>query len=79
MEIRDIYDVNRMPTGLTAVRGDTLPDGLYHMVIHVCIFSSDGRMLIQKRQSTKKGFPDMWDVSCGGCSVTGETDRKSTR
>lgn len=75
MEIRDLYDVNRLPTGLTAVRGEMLPDGLYHMVIHVCIFNSEGKMLIQQRQSTKVGFPDMWDVTCGGCSVTGETSR----
>lgn len=75
MELRDIYDVNRLPTGLTAVRGDRLSDGFYHMVIHICIFNSEGKMLIQKRQPTKKGFPDMWDVTCGGCSVKGETSR----
>ena len=45
------------------------------MVIHICIFNSDGKMLIQQRQPTKKGFPDMWDVTCGGCSVAGESSR----
>lgn len=77
METRDIYNIDRLPTGLTAVRGEELPDGLYHMVIHVCIFNSEGKMLIQKRQTTKKGFPNMWDVSCGGCSITGETSRET--
>ena len=77
METRDIYNIDRLPTGQTAVRGEELPDGLYHMVIHVCIFNSEGKMLIQKRQPTKKGFPDMWDVSCGGCSIKGETSRDS--
>ena len=75
METRDIYDINRLPTGLTAVRGEALPAGLYHMVIHICIFNSEGKMLIQKRQTTKTGFPDMWDVTCGGCSIKGETSR----
>ena len=75
METRDIYDINRLPTGLTAVRGESLPAGLYHMVIHICIFNSEGKMLIQKRQTTKTGFPDMWDVTCGGCSIKGETSR----
>lgn len=75
MEIRDLYDVNRLPTGLTGVRGEEPPEGCYHTVIHICIFNSEGKMLIQQRQSTKAGFPDMWDVTCGGCSVAGETSR----
>ena len=75
MEIRDLYDVNRLPTGLTGVRGEKPPEGCYHTVIHICIFNSEGKMLIQQRQPTKVGFPDMWDVTCGGCSVAGETSR----
>lgn len=75
MEIRDLYDVNRLPTGLTGVRGEKPPEGCYHTVVHICIFSSEGKMLIQQRQPTKVGFPDMWDVTCGGCSVAGETSR----
>lgn len=77
METRDIYNIDRLPTGRTAVRGEPIPDGAYHMVIHVCIFNSEGKMLIQKRQPTKKGFPNMWDVSCGGCSIKGETSRET--
>ena len=75
MELWDIYDIDRMPTGKTAERGNALSDGEYHAVIHVCIFNSEGKMLIQQRQSTKKGWPDYWDVSCGGCCIAGETTR----
>ena len=48
-EIIDLYDVNREHTGLTAVRGEKLPEGTYRMVVHVCIFNNKGEMLIQKR------------------------------
>ena len=77
MEIRDLYDVNRLPTGLTAVRGEILPDGLYHMVIHVCIFNSEGEMLIQQRQSCKRSWPEYWDISVGGCAIQGESSQQA--
>ena len=50
MELWDVYDINRNKTGKTAVRGEGLPEGGYHLVVHVCIIGSDGRMLIQQRQ-----------------------------
>lgn len=75
MEIRDLYDVNRLPTGLTGVRGEKPPEGCYHTVIHICIFSSEGKMLIQQRQPTKVGFPEQLDVTCGG--LLGSRQRQS--
>ena len=63
MELWDVYDINRNKTGKTAVRGEGLPEGGYHLVVHVCIIGSDGRMLIQQRQPFKHGFSNLWDVS----------------
>ena len=40
MEIFDLYDVNRIKTGHTIVRSEKIPDGLYHIVVHVCILLS---------------------------------------
>ena len=37
MELWDVYDINRNKTGKTAVRGEGLPEGGYHLVVHVCI------------------------------------------
>lgn len=73
MELWDVYDINRNKTGKTAVRGEKLPEGGFHLVVHVCILGSDGRMLIQQRQPFKHGFSGMWDVSAGGSAVAGET------
>lgn len=75
MELFDLYDENRIITGKTIVRGAKMPEGLFHIVVHVCIFNSNGQMLIQQRQPFKAGWPDMWDVSVGGSAVSGDTSR----
>ena len=49
MESWDAYDVDRIPTGKSVIRGAKHPEGLYHMVVHIAIFSTDGRLLIQQR------------------------------
>ena len=49
MELWDLYDCNMNPTGETTVRGSKIPYGRYHLVAHVCIFNSEGQMLIQHR------------------------------
>lgn len=77
MELWDIYDINRNKTGKTAVRGEELPEGGYHLVVHVCIIGSDGRMLIQQRQPFKKGWSNLWDVSAGGSAVADETSSQA--
>ena len=73
MELWDLYDRDRIKTGLTHPRGTPLPEDHYHMVVHVVIFSTDGRMLIQQRQPFKEGWPDMWDVTVGGSAIAGDT------
>ena len=75
MELLDIYDRNRVPTGKTLPRGSTLGNNEYHLVVHVCIFNSQNEMLIQLRQPWKKSWPDLWDLSVGGCVLAGETSK----
>jgi len=75
MEIWDLYDQDRLPTGDIGVRGEPLPKGRFHMVVHVCLFNSKGEMLIQQRQPFKIGWPNLWDVSVGGSACQGENSR----
>lgn len=75
MEIWDLYDEDRVKTGETMVRGEAIPDGVYHLVVHVCIFNSQGEMLIQQRQPFKSGWGNMWDVTVGGSAVSGDTSQ----
>ena len=73
MELFDIYDRDRNKTGETMERGTPVPKGFYRMVVHVCIFNSDGKMLIQRRQPFKRSWSGMWDLTVGGSSVAGDT------
>lgn len=77
MEIWDLYDENRQKTSKTMQRGGVCPKGLCRLVVHLCIFNKKGEMLIQQRQSTKKSWPNAWDITLGGCAVKGETSKQA--
>lgn len=76
MELVDLYDENRLPLGKTAERGAPRAPGEYRTVVHVCVFDSRGRLLIQQRTPQKFIFPGLWDVSVGGGVDAGETSRQ---
>jgi isopentenyldiphosphate isomerase len=75
MEIWDLYDKDRIKTGETMVRGSQFKENTYHLVIHVCIFNLEGKMLIQQRQPFKDGWPNMWDITVGGSALSGDTSQ----
>lgn len=75
MELCDLYDENRIPTGEIHERGERLPQGKYRLVVHVCLFNERNEMLIQLRAKEKRAWPDLWDVSAGGCAQCGEDSR----
>ena len=77
MERFDLYTEDRVKTGRTMARGEPVPEGLYRLVVHVCIFDEAGRMLIQQRQPFKEGWSNLWDVSVGGSAVAGDTSRSA--
>lgn len=75
MELFDLYNPDRIPLGTTMIRGDVQPENSYRLVVHCCIFNSDGQMLIQRRQDFKEGYSGMWDISCGGSVIKGENSQ----
>lgn len=75
MELWDIYNRDKTKTGKTMVRGEKFEKGAYHLVVHVCIFNSNGEILIQQRQPFKSGWSNMWDITVGGSAVSGETSQ----
>ena len=75
MELLDLYTADRVKLDRTMVRGDAVPEGCYRIVVHVCIFDPEGRMLIQQRQPFKEGWSNMWDITVGGSAVAGDTSR----
>ena len=77
MEWFDLYTAEREKTGQTMVRGEPVPEGLYRLVVHVCLFDPRGRMLIQQRQPFKRGWSNLWDISVGGSAVAGDSSRSA--
>ncbi len=73
MEIFDLYDVDRNKTADTMIRGTAVPENRYRIVIHVIVFNSEGKLLIQQRASDRKSHSNKWDFSVGGSVVSGET------
>ena len=68
-EKRDYYDKNSNNTGVSYFKGDKAPEGMYPMVVMVCIQNNEGKFLMQKRVPEKGGD---WGVT-GGHPKSGET------
>lgn len=75
MELVDLYNEDRIPLGRTAERSGPKNPGELRLVVHVCVFDSQGRLLIQQRAKKKYVWPELWDVSIGGGVDAGETSR----
>ncbi len=71
MEIWDLYTPDQVLTGRTHVRGEKLPEGCYHLVVHVWIQNSEGKFLISQRSASRYAFPLLWET-VGGSVVAGE-------
>ena len=71
MELWDLYTANREPIGRTHIRGEKMPDGCYHLVVHVWIKNSKGEYLISQRSANRPTFPLMWET-VGGSVLAGE-------
>lgn len=51
--------------------------GHLHASVHVWFYTIDGKILIQKRASSKIAFPNLWDVSVAGHVSADETPIQS--
>lgn len=68
MELWDLYNERRELTGRDHIRGEEIPQGFYHLVVHIWIRNSKGEYLISQRSADRPTFPLMWE--CVGGSVT---------
>ena len=72
-EIIDIYDDNKVNTGMTTSRKSYfLKKGEYILVVLAIVENLEGKYLITKRSGDKKWAAGEWEIP-GGCSQTGET------
>ncbi len=71
MEKWDLYTKYREKTGREHIRGEKIPDGFYHLVVHVWIRNNKGEYLISKRAADRPAHPLMWETT-GGSVIKGE-------
>ncbi len=65
MEQMDVYRSEFVKTGRVVERTAPCGAGENKLVVFACLFSSDGKLLIQQR-SPEKSLGGCWDVSAGG-------------
>ncbi|MBQ8209750.1 MAG: NUDIX hydrolase [Clostridia bacterium] len=73
MELWDAYDRNFNKIANTVlVRGEEIPDGMFHLVCDVLVKHTDGTYLLMQRDYTKH-LGGMWEATAGGSALKGET------
>lgn len=72
MEVWDLYTKYREKTGKEHIRGEKIPEGCYHLVVHVWIQNNRGEYLISQRSADRPTFPLMWEC-VGGSVIKGES------
>ena len=69
MELRDLYNENKIKTGEVIQKGQAIPVGKYYLTVVVFIQNFKGEFLIQQRVPEKN---NKW-ATTGGHPVSGET------
>lgn len=67
----DLLDADGKAIGRTHPRGDPMPDGLYHLVVHVWLRNGKGAYLLSRRHPDKAIDPLLWECT-GGSVLAGE-------
>ena len=52
-------------TGEVATRNECHEKGLWHRAVYAFVIDKRGNVLLQKRSTNKKMWPNMWDVTVG--------------
>lgn len=72
MEIWDGYNRDGTLAGVDLIRGERLPQGLYHLVCEVLVRHTDGDYLLMQRAKTKPNYGGFWEATAGGSALKGE-------
>ncbi len=63
--------INRSISSGKIIRGEEVPHGYYHLVVHIWIRNSKGEYLISQRSADRPTCPLMWEC-VGGSVIKGE-------
>lgn len=80
-EIWQAFTAEGTLTDKILVRGEKIPDGLYHKVCEVLVRHTDGSYLCMKRSVTKPAdtYPGYYEATAGGSALFGETEDECVR
>lgn len=72
MEIWDGYYKDGTPANVDLIRGEPVPDGLYHLVCEVLVRHIDGDYLLMQRDLNKDMYAGFYEATAGGSALKGE-------
>ena len=72
MELWDAYDADGSKTGATLIRGESIPDGAYHLACDILVRHIDGSYLLMQR-APEKLLGGKWEAGAAGSALQGET------
>ncbi len=72
IELWDAYYENGTPANKDLVRGQPIPEGLYHLVSEVLVRHADGDYLLMQRDPRKPHFGVFFEATAGGSALKGE-------
>lgn len=72
MEIWDGYYKDGTPANIDLIRGEIIPDGLYHLVCEVLVRHIDGEYLLMQRDLSKPNYGGYFEATAGGSALKGE-------
>jgi ADP-ribose pyrophosphatase len=73
MEVWDAYYEDGSPAGCDLVRGQVIPEGLFHIVSNIVVKHTDGDFLLMQRDYGKRIYPGMYEASVTGGAIKGES------
>ena len=73
MEIWDAYDLEKQKLSIDLVRDEIVPEGMYHLAVHILVKNKNGSYLAMQRDFNKPGFPGLFEVTAGGSVLKGES------
>lgn len=74
IEVWDGYYRDGTLANIDLVRGEIIPEGLYHLVCEVIVRHSDGDYLLMKRDYAKPNYGGYYEATAGGSALKGEDE-----
>ena len=72
VEIWDGYFRDGTRANIDLIRGNVLPDGIYHLVCEVLVQHMDGDYLLMRRDLSKPNYGGYYEATAGGSALKGE-------